>query len=76
MVLREGLLMEVIGVALGLAGAVALSRVVQGLLFEVQPSDPLALASGSAVMLVSAIAACLPSPHRATRVDPMVLRAE
>ena len=75
--LRDGLVLAVVGVALGLAGAMALSRVIQGLLFNVEPTDPLTLGAVSALMLGVAGLACYLPARRATSVDPMiVLRAE
>jgi putative ABC transport system permease protein len=65
------------GVLIGLLGALALSRVVAGLLFNLEPNDPLTL-GGVAVLLVSValLASFLPA-RRATRVDPLIaLRAD
>ncbi|HEX5435822.1 MAG TPA: ABC transporter permease [Gemmatimonadaceae bacterium] len=76
-VLSEALMVIGIGAAVGLAGALAGSRVLASLLFEVSPTDPVALA-GACVLLVAIglVAAYLPA-RRATRVDPaQVLRAE
>jgi putative ABC transport system permease protein len=71
MVLREGLLLAGVGVLIGLAGALALTRVLTSLLFEVTPTDPVTLASVSClIFVVAAVAAFLPA-RRATRVDPM-----
>jgi predicted permease len=71
LVLREALALAAIALLLGLAGSLALSRVLQSLLFEVTPSDPLTLASVCFVVLaVSALAAALPA-RRAMRIDPM-----
>jgi predicted permease len=77
MVLRGGLRLVVIGVALGLAGAFALTRVLQSLLFEVTAHDPLTFAGNAALLIAVATAACLLPALRATRVDPIVaLRVE
>jgi predicted permease len=60
------------GVAAGLAGSLALAKIVRGLLFEVSPADPLSFAVAVAVLVaVAALAAWLPS-HRASRVDPVI----
>ena len=66
-----------VGAAAGVAGSLALARTVKGLLFEVSPGDPLALASAVlALAIVAAAAAWIPA-RRAARVDPAVaLRAE
>jgi putative ABC transport system permease protein len=77
MVLRQGLVLAGVGVALGLGAAVALTRVLQSLLFEVDSRDPLTFALVPAVMLtVSGIAAYLPA-RRASSVSPLeAIRAE
>jgi putative ABC transport system permease protein len=66
-----------LGAAVGLAGALAASRVISSLLFQVSPTDPIALASACAALLtVALIAAYLPARH-ASRVDPArALQAE
>lgn len=66
-----------IGIALGIAGAVAVSRLLQQTLFEVDAMDPLLYAGVSAILaLVSELAAWLPA-RRATRIDPVIaLRAQ
>jgi putative ABC transport system permease protein len=66
-----------VGVAIGVAGAWALGRLVASFLFEVRPRDPWTLAAVTATLsLVAVLAACLPA-RRATRVDPItVLRCE
>lgn len=77
MVLRQGLAITAIGVALGLAGALALTRILHGLLFEVTPSDPLTFAGVALVLALVAAVACYIPARRASRVDPMVaLRCE
>jgi predicted permease len=70
MVLREGMVVTTIGVAIGLLGAVALSRVLASLVFGVSTLDPRVLASAAVFMaVVAAFAAYLPA-HRATSVEP------
>ena len=70
MVLREGLVVTAIGVAIGLLGAVALSRVLASLVFGVSTLDPRVLAAAAVFMgVVAAFAAYLPA-HRATSVEP------
>ena len=77
MVVRQGMTMTLIGLALGLVGVIALSRVMVGLLYGVSPTDPLTFAGVSIVLLVVALLACLIPARRATRVDPIVaLRSE
>jgi putative ABC transport system permease protein len=77
LVLRQGLLLAGLGVLAGLAGALALRRVVAGMLFGVAPSDPLTLAAVAAVLLAVALVACYAPARRAANVDPAVaLRCE
>ena len=71
LLLREALILAAIALAVGLAGSLALTRVLQTLLFEITPTDPATLASACVVILaVSALAAILPA-RRAVRVDPI-----
>jgi len=71
LVLREGMLLAAIGVVIGLASTLALTRVLRSLLFEVSPTDPLTLFTVSCLLLiVSAVAITVPA-RRATTVDPM-----
>jgi len=77
LVLRQGLGLAGIGLALGLAGALVLTRLTGSLLFGVTPTDPATLAGGVAFMTAVAVAACLLPARRATLVDPIVvLKAE
>jgi predicted permease len=77
LVLRSGLKLVAIGVALGLAGSLALTGLLQSLLFGVTAHDPLVFAGNAALLFGVAGAACLIPAFRATRADPMVvLRAE
>ena len=77
MVVRQGMTMTLIGLALGLVGVIALSRVMVGLLYGVSPTDPFTFAGVSIVLLAVALLACLIPARRATRVDPIVaLRSE
>jgi predicted permease len=76
MVLREGLTLVAIGLVIGMAGALALTQLLQTLLFEVQPTDSLTFLGVSTVLLMVAVFACLLPAKRAASVDPMVaLRA-
>jgi ABC-type antimicrobial peptide transport system permease subunit len=77
MVLRQGLVLSAIGVAIGLALALGLTRLMVGLLFGVSPVDPLTfLAVAAGLIGVALVASYLPA-RRAAGVDPMnVLRAE
>jgi ABC-type antimicrobial peptide transport system permease subunit len=77
LVLRGGALLATLGIALGLAGAAAMTRWLQSMLFGVAPLDPATFAAVSlAFGAVAALASYLPA-RRATNVDPMVaLRSE
>jgi putative ABC transport system permease protein len=76
-VLGQGMTVAGIGLALGIAGALAVSRVLGSLLYEISARDPVTLASVTAVLAAVAFIACYVPAHRATRVDPLVaLRSE
>lgn len=76
LVLREGAMVLLPGLLLGLAGAVALRRLIASQLYEVSPLDPGVLALVVAVLAAVALAACLLPARRATRIDPVVALAE
>ena len=77
MVLRQGLGLAAIGIAVGLAGAFALTRFMQTVLYKVRPTDPLTFVSVAAGLLLIALAASFLPARRATRVSPITaLRAE
>jgi len=77
MVLRQGLLLSVVGIVAGLALAIALTQLMSDLLYGIGPRDPVIFILVPAVLLVITIFACYIPAKRATRVDPMeVLRAE
>jgi putative ABC transport system permease protein len=76
-VLRGALTMILVGLAIGLAGALALTRVVESLLFEVSVLDPVAFAVAGVSMILVGVAAALIPAGRAARVDPVsALRSE
>jgi ABC-type antimicrobial peptide transport system permease subunit len=77
MVVRHGMLLAAIGVAIGLGSAAALTRILASLLFEISPVDPLTYSAVSAVLLTAAAVASYVPAHRASNVNPVVaLRAE
>jgi predicted permease len=76
-VLGRGLVMAGVGVAVGLAGSLGAAQLLRRFLFQIGPSDPVALATGSAVMLLAAAVACYVPARRAAAADPLtVLRME
>jgi putative ABC transport system permease protein len=77
LVVRETVHPVLAGLALGIAAALGLSRVVASMLYEVAPSDPLVLALAAVAVVAAAMFACLVPLGRALRVDPMAaLRCE
>jgi ABC-type antimicrobial peptide transport system permease subunit len=72
-ILRQGLQLTGIGLAVGLAAAFGLTRLLQTQLFNVEPTDPATMASVSAFIGLVALVACYVPAVRATRVDPMVV---
>lgn len=77
LVLRESLQPVTAGLAIGIAGALALSRLAAGLLYQVKPADPWVFASVAIVVAGAALASCGLPLRRALRVDPAVaLRCE
>jgi len=77
LVIRQGMILAVIGVALGLTGSFGLQRVMKGLLYEVGATDPVTFVVISVLMAGAALLACYIPARRATKVDPMVaLRCE
>jgi len=77
MVVRQAMWLAIIGLGLGVAAALVLSRTMTSLLFDLSPTDPPTFATVAAVLgLVACLASYLPA-RRAAGVDPMVaLRAE
>jgi putative ABC transport system permease protein len=69
--MREGLSLIVARVALGLAAALALTRLLSGLLYGVSPRDPFALGAVAALFTAVALLACFAPARRAMRVDPV-----
>ncbi|HJR40437.1 MAG TPA: ABC transporter permease [Gemmatimonadaceae bacterium] len=71
-VMRSGLTLAIAGVAIGVAGALALTRLMRTLLFGVSPGDPMVLVQIALVLAVVAAVAVWVPARRATRVDPML----
>jgi putative ABC transport system permease protein len=77
LVLGQGLRLTATGIAIGLAGAVMVTRLLRSQLYGVSATDPLTLASAALLFALVATVACLVPAGRATRVDPMVaMRSE
>jgi len=72
LVLRGGLKLALIGIAIGLAGAFALTRLMKSVLFGVTPTDAVTFASVSVGVIAVALLACYIPARRATKVDPLV----
>jgi len=72
LIVRSGLMLVIVGVAIGLAGAFALTRLMATLLFGVTPTDELTIGVVSAVLIAVALLACFIPARRATKVDPLV----
>ncbi len=70
LVLREGILVTLVGLVLGVAGAFAATRLMGGLLYGVEPMDPLTIAAVALVLLSVSLVACYVPGRRATRLDP------
>ena len=77
MVMRQGMRLSAVGLALGLAGTLALTRVLGAFLFDMQPWDPPTLLGVAAILLLVCAAACFVPARRATTIDPVrVLQAD
>jgi putative ABC transport system permease protein len=72
LIVGHGLVLTLIGLALGLAGAIALGRLLTSLLFGVTAIDPATYISVSLLLLLTALVACYLPARRATKVDPLV----
>jgi putative ABC transport system permease protein len=77
MVLREGIVMTAGGIAAGILAALAVTRLLRGLLYEVSPTDPATFIAMAVLLSGVALAACQGPARRASRIDPVqALRAE
>ena len=73
LVVGRGMLLALLGIALGLGGAFALTRVMKSLLFEISATDPLTFTGVAVVLTAVAFVACWIPARRATAMDPMIV---
>ena len=71
-VLKQGLMVAMTGVVIGIVGALALTRVLRSFLFGLSTTDPATFAAVAALLIFVALLACYIPARRATKVDPMV----
>jgi len=72
LVVKQGMVLTIIGVVLGVAGSLALTRFMAKLLVGVEATDPLTFSAVSLCLLLAALLACYLPARRATKVDPLV----
>jgi putative ABC transport system permease protein len=72
LVLGDGALTTMVGVAIGIVGSFALTRMMQSLLFDISPDDPITLVCVAVLLVGVSLMACWIPARRATRVDPMI----
>jgi putative ABC transport system permease protein len=72
LVVGKGAVLALVGVGIGLAGALALTRVMENFLFGVSTTDPLTFARVAVLLIIVALLACYVPARRATKVDPLI----
>ncbi len=72
LVMKAGMLPVLVGIAVGAAGALMLTRLIQSFLYEIKPTDPVSFVAASAALCTIALLACYQPARRATQVDPIV----
>jgi putative ABC transport system permease protein len=77
LILGHGLVLTMIGLGIGIAGALALSSLMESLVWGIQSTDPLTFVGVTVVLAAAALAACFFPAYKASRADPLqTLRAE
>lgn len=77
LVLKSGMMLVTVGLAIGIAGALALTRLMTTLLFEVSPTDPITFGAVALCVILATLLACYIPARRANKVDPLItLRCE
>ena len=71
-VLRQGLWLTGAGVLVGIGGALALTRTIRSLLFEVSATDPIVFTVVPVLLVIVSLVACYTPARRATKVDPLI----
>ncbi len=71
-VIRQGMWLTAVGVLVGVAGALALTRTIKSLLFEVSATDPIVFTAIPMLLVIVSLVACYTPARRATKVDPLV----
>jgi len=72
LILKQGLVITLVGIVIGLSAAFAVTRILAGMLFEISPTDPVTFFGSAALLFVVAVVACYLPARRATKVDPLV----
>jgi len=72
LVIGQGILLALIGAAIGIAAAVGVTRFMSAMLYDVRANDPLTMVAVAALLILVAFAACYIPARRAMKVDPMV----
>ncbi|MCI0392621.1 MAG: ABC transporter permease [Acidobacteria bacterium] len=72
LVIGQGLVLTLIGIGLGLLGALGVTQLMQTLLYRVSPTDPLTFAGVAATLALAALVACYVPARRAAKVDPLI----
>jgi putative ABC transport system permease protein len=72
LVVKQGMALALIGIAVGLSASFALTRLMKSLLFGVEPTDPLTFSAVASLLTLVALLACWIPARRATKVDPLL----